>query len=363
MGAQYELYLDDPLGNRLAVLDRYQRLEWARVLKGVGQVTLTFASEQVDWRLFAPDRRLEVWRVLDTGISKLVQVYFLCTPERATDAGGKATVVWGGPDRNDLLARRIIAYDTGSAGADKVDLADDLMKAYVYENLGAGAAAGRNMTAYGFTIAADLGLGPSLSCEYGRKNLLAALQEIAEASATAGTRLYFEIVSPTPSTLEFRTYTTLRGMDRTMRASPLSLWRGTLRDAKTRIDWQGTANHLYVGGQGVEEDRETVEVVDAIGVGASAWNRREMLVDAQSAEDTAAITAAGQGKLRELRAIKRFEGTLEDRPGSQFQLDWDFGDLVTAEYEEELFTCEVSTVHAVVEGATEIVDAKLTNVE
>jgi hypothetical protein len=36
--------------------------------------------------------------------------------------------------------------------------------------------------------------------------VLTVLQEIAEASAEAGTRIYFDIVAPTVSTLEFRTY-------------------------------------------------------------------------------------------------------------------------------------------------------------
>jgi len=109
--------------------------------------------------------------------------------------GAPQTITVGGPDLNHLLARRIVAYLTGSAEARKNAEADDMMKEYVYENMGAGAAAARQFPAtLGFEIAGDQTAGPVL--EYSSKfgNVLSVLQGIADRAAEDGTRVYFGIV-------------------------------------------------------------------------------------------------------------------------------------------------------------------------
>lgn len=110
-------------------------------------------------------------------------------------SGKPDTIVISGPCLNDLLLRRIVAYDAGTAEAKKNDYADDMMKAYVDENLDAGAVAGRQLpSGLGFEIADDQSAGPTL--EYGaeRNNLFDVLCDISDRAAEDGTRVYFGVV-------------------------------------------------------------------------------------------------------------------------------------------------------------------------
>jgi len=357
--ATYELYLSGPLGNRLAVIDEFHKLDWIRAVNDVGGMVLALGSEQADWRLFVQDRRLEVWRVLDTGVSHLVRVYFVRRVERETDDNGKAMIYVTGFDLNDLLARRIVAADAGSAAASKTDYADNMLKAVVREHLGSLAVATRGYTANGFTVAGDVSLGPSLTKAFSRRNVLAVCQDIALASLDLGTRLYFDVVSPTPSTMQFRTFTERRGADHSASRTPFSLVRGTLSSASVSQDWTTEANYIYAAGQGLEEAREVVEVSDAAAIAATPWARAEALADGRNYTTTASLTAYGRTALQERKAKRRFRATLADAPGSRFQLDWDFGDLVMAEYDDEQFACEVAAVHGVVTPAGELIEARL----
>jgi len=121
-----------------------------------------------------------------------------------------------------LMDRRIIAYAAGSAYASKAaTFADDQIKTFWKENAGAsissadrdGVETQADLSAY-ITTQANLGTGASVAKAAARRSLLAVAQELAEASSTAGTYLTFEIIAPTEGTLELRTYTTQRGVDR-----------------------------------------------------------------------------------------------------------------------------------------------------
>jgi hypothetical protein len=115
--------------------------------------------------------------------------------ELRISSGQATTITVGGPDLNDLLARRVIAYATGTAEAKKSQEADDMLKAYVYENLGAGALAARQLPAtLGFEQAADTASAPSVeySATYG--NLLEVLKRVADRAAENGTRVYFGVI-------------------------------------------------------------------------------------------------------------------------------------------------------------------------
>jgi hypothetical protein len=225
--------------------------------------------------------------------------------------------------------------------------------------VGASAAAGRTWTANGLTVAADLGLGPSLTKSFSRRNVLAVCQDIALASYDLGTALFFDVVSPTASALQFRTYTTQRGVDRTASRTPFSLLRGTLASAAVSRDWSQEQNYIYAAGQGVEADREVVEVSDTAAIAASPWGRCEGLADGRNYTSTNSLTAFGRTALQERKAKRKFSAVLTDAPGSRFQLDWDFGDLVMAEYDEELFACHIAAVRATVTPDAETIEARL----
>jgi hypothetical protein len=100
----------------------------------------------------------------------------------------------GGPDLTDILKRRIVAYKTGTSESKKSGVSDDMLKEYVDENLVNATDTDRNLnTDLGFEIAADDGAGATVdhSAKFG--NLLKVCQAVAEKSAEAGTRLFFQV--------------------------------------------------------------------------------------------------------------------------------------------------------------------------
>jgi len=109
--------------------------------------------------------------------------------------GDPESVTIAGPCFNDLLARRIIAYPAASSEAQKTDYADDMMKAFVDENLVNATDGDRNLVAgVGFGIAGDQSAGPEIDYSARYDNLLAVLKRISDTSAETGDRVLFSIV-------------------------------------------------------------------------------------------------------------------------------------------------------------------------
>lgn len=80
----------------------------------------------------------------------------------------------------------------------------------------------------------------------------------------------------------------------------------------------------YAAGKGEEEDQLVLSVGDA-----SGFDRREVFIDAASAEDADEVTEIGKQKLAEYRRIQTFEGVVVDTGSFVFEKDWFLGDVIT----------------------------------
>lgn len=343
--SSYALEVRTPLGDTLiTTLQQWESLEWTQQVNGYGYLSVQFGAEQFDPRLFQIDHRLDLWRMDVDGVSRLVGSYWARGLTRTTSETGVQSIVLRGVGRDQLLERRIIAAAAGSAGASKSGAADDVIKAYVREAMGALASADRDWSANGLTIAADLGAGPVVTKSASRRNLLTVLQEISDASAEVGERVYFGLVWQTNTTMQFVTKMGLWGLDRRLTRTPFSLLRGTLTDAVLDYDARDEVTYVYAAGQGQGDDREVVEVQDAARLAATPWGRIEDLADARHGTSTDAVRDAGHARLAEKRPAERFDAVLQDAPGARFGVDWALGDLVQAEYGPELFDCTIMAV-------------------
>jgi len=364
----YEVWMDDSRGNRQHLLTTWQELTWARRLNAVGAFTLKFAAGEFPRAWFALDNRVEVWRRPAEGVLDLLLVGFCRYLEQGTQ-GNDAYVVLGGPDANDLLARRIIAYAAGSAGASKSGYADNVAKAFVRENLGASAPVSglgvtRDMSSLGFTVAADLSAGYNvLYKDASRQEVLKTVQEICTASTNLGSRLYFDVVSPTPDTFEFRTFVGQRGVDHRYPTSNdpvmLSAELGNLLNPVLVQDWRNEATYCYAAGQGEGALRLVVELQAGARILQSAWNTRETLFDGRNYADTGSLTVAGEGRLRELRPARKFSALMADTAGFRFGRDVGLGDLVTAIYDGEQYDCEIAAAGATMSADGEKLTVRL----
>ena len=354
MAVNYEVWLSDQFGTRIALLDTFETLSWTRVVNDVGQMEISFTRSNFDRDLFwGLDRRLEIWRAPVTGILGLIRIYFLRFLGQRLE-GSTPLIVLKGPDAIDLVDRRITAADAGSAGATKSGTADDVMKEYVDENLGGSAAAGRDLTGDGFSVQADLTLAQAIDKAASRRNLLTVCQELAQSSTQLGTDLFFDVMHPTPATFEFRTYMGRRGSDRTIATGQnpvlLAPEMGNLSNVSYDQDWRGEVTFVYGAGQGLEDDRLVVERNDATRLAASVFNRREALFDGRIYSVQASLEDASDARLRELRPKRRFRAEITGTESFRYGRDWNFGDQLTAEFAGETLDVDVLAVQGIIDS-------------
>jgi hypothetical protein len=346
------------------IISNAARIQWTTVLNGYGKLQLVYDRRaDFDPARYAVDRRVDLWRRGSDGMSRLIDSYYLRALRRSVNETGDEQVVLTGLGRNSLLAGRIVDAAAGSTGAVKTGTIDDLMKAYVRENMGALAAAARDWSGNGLSVQADLSLGTSVTKSAPRHNLLSVLQSLSEESVTLDDPTYFDLCWITSTTMEFRTFQGQRGLDRRGTMTPFSLRRGTLTAAVLEEDATDEATYVYVAGQGQEELRSVVEVSDAARLALSPWGRREALADARHCRTGAALSDYADGALEEHGLQRRFQAVLEDRPGARFQVEWDLGDLIEAEYEDEVYDCEISAVTGTFGPDGERIVARLDYVE
>lgn len=243
---------------------------------------------------------------------------------------------------NNILDRRIIAYPAGSSYTTKAAApADDQIKAFVDENMLSGIVGAdrdgvetyADVSAY-LTKQANVSQGASIAKTAARRKLQDVLTDLAQASTTAGTYLTYEVYAPSEDTLQFRTYAVQRGVDRRAgTANPviLSQLRGNLINAHLVIDYTNAASFIVAGGQGEETERLIGTAFDAVRAGTSPFGRIERFRDAANVSTQAAVDDEADTQLRASRPLILFTGDLVETPALTRGIDFDLGDIVTAE--------------------------------
>lgn len=288
------------------------------------------------------DGRIGVWRsingrapYLDNGAIFLI---------RYIDIGPESIFVRA-YHANQLLDRRIIAYNAGTSYTTKAAApADDQIKAFMNENMLSGIVGVdrdgvetyADVSAY-LTKQANLSQASSIAMSAARRSLHAACTDLANASATAGIYLTFEIVAPTESTLELRTYANQRGVDRRYGNSAgiapviLSESRGNLTNAHIITDYTQARTFVSAGGQGQESERLIGTAFDQTRASVSAFGRSEMFRDASNVSAQASIDDEADTQLFASRPVILVTGTLVETPALTRGVDYDLGDIVTVE--------------------------------
>lgn len=339
--ADVTVWLRSPGGVRLAVLVptwaatsgyRFAALRYRRALNEVTELVMRMPLAAAPTAsFFALDARLEVW--IDGRLDTETQWFVRVPPHVETDEAGQQFMVVRASCALYLVQGRIVAYADGSLQTDKSGPSDDLIKEYVGENLGAGALADRNLSAW-LTLDDPLGLAATVQKVAPRRNLLLVCQELARASAQAGVALFFDVVW-NGQQLQFRTYAGMRGRDRSRGAARLVLgpgW-GTLDAAAQRADHRDELTVVYTSDAG-----NLLAVSDDDRRGASPFNRREQYVS--SPADSGGAEA--DSPLFRGRPRTSLTGSLRSTSTVQYGRDWQWGDLVAVEGMAEPFA-----VHAV----------------
>lgn len=363
--ADYEVWLTDDQGRRLALIDYALGLSASRCTDKMGWFALrvppSIQRQFIDPK--RPDRMIQVWRNGSLWRPYFVRKFSFTT----SDSGDSVTIE--GPDVKDVLRRRIIAAYSGSTQASKTDYADDMMKEIVTESLSnlalpvptAGTRALSNLS-----VAADLSDGPTLTREFSLDPLFTSsgagiLAKLAQASREAGTEVWFDVVPDTVSgsalTLQFRTYTGQPGMDVSDRVV-FDQEYGNLISPELTYDYSEEVNYVYAAGKGEKAARYIAQIYDATRYNQSIWGRCEGTVDARNSAD-AAVADVGYDELEEGRPKITFTGRPVDTERARFGRDWDFGYKVKTRYMGFEMTAIVKTVVLEVSENGEAIDAAL----
>ena len=326
-GPQHEIWLTRPDGQRISQLPTTERIEYTKTLNDPGAFTITLPSN-FDDSFLQEGYRVEIWYKPEGGTSFLDFFGLIHKPTYATDERGLQTISIAGNRMLGILARRIVAYDSGTSQAKKTNSADDLIKAIVRENFGASAGSRAINSAY-FDVAGDTSQGVSVSKSFARRNVLEVCQEVANASFEAGTPVYFDFARISEAKIQFQTYINQQGTDQRDRLI-FSLNRGNLKLPTYSLDYSLERNIAYVGGQGQGEDRDIVTRSDIGRSGRNIWSRKEVFADQRNINLTASLNSAGDDALRIGKPRKRFSAELVSTGQTIYGKDWRFGDRITA---------------------------------
>lgn len=312
----YAIYVCDPFGLRLGDASRFIALSYARAVNTWTTLTLALPSTFDQTLLRIPDGRIEVWRrigagreVLDTETTWLIK-----TIQNERDERGVETLTIEADTPLCVLKEpgRFVNYDASSeTNADFTSQPlDDAIKTIAQQNIGPSDSSlstqVRNLAAY-ISIAPNLSLGPVGSKSFAWRDCLKVMQEIANASAEAGTYLAFDIIAPTPATLEFRTYTGWRGVDHRFPGglNPVIIGPefGNMGASVLRTDYRGETTYALAGGKGEGSARLTAEAFDSARIGASPFGLREKFVDATQYSTTTGLAAEADTVVRDRKSV------------------------------------------------------------
>lgn len=334
MTVQYQMRLYDTAGSLQAVFDDWNSVYIYPRVNDFGYHTISIDGTDPRRALFVFDAIIEVWRRDQTaGIPWYIEYAgFHRTSQDQISDKGTALFTSYGRAFEDLIHRREVLYPATTSGDTKSGPADDIIKAYARENAGPAALAAngraRDGVVPGFTVAADIGSAPTWSGSAAWKNLLTAIQTIANT-----TPLDFW-VTRTGVTFLLDVRAPRRGLDRTGAgaAAPVvfSLARQNMSQpfaVETRTD---EVNVVVVLGPGTDTNREIVIRTSTDRL-LSPWNDAEKTFDARNTA-SAALGDAGDAHLQQLRATKHVTFTALNTHALVYGRDYFVGDLVLATF-------------------------------
>lgn len=378
MAARYQVHLRNQTGVLVGDITDWVGLRYTSRINAVGDFELNLDQSNPNINAFVLDAQVEVRRQ-DLAASPVIQQYtdfggFHRTTAFETSDADDDTFRSIGVAYEDLLARRVIAYPTDSAGASKTGVGETVMKVYVDENGGilSTVANGRIRAGIfpGFSVPASVGGGGSWTGDRAGRRLIDVLREISDA-----TDVDFQVVNTGLATWEFRAQAAPIGVDRSV--TGLDPITGLNAAGNTPVIFSlGAANMgapsfvtnrvnektvAIVLGQGSQSNRAT-EVVTGAGATDSPWNAIEAMFKADEESAVAGLAALGAAKLEELQGRESFAFDILQQPGTLYGREYFLGDLVTARYLTFERNVKIIAITVEVVGGIEQITAELSNV-
>jgi hypothetical protein len=369
----YQIVLKDAAGVQLCPsIDNFVSAEYTRSVNNVGACKLVMSDSDIiktvnSWDKFHIDGRVEFWRSVNGSPLYLdgETVYFIRKVERDLAEDGSQTMTFTGEDTISLLNRRtavpdtvaLAAYYNVSVAKEADDVLKDIFCNYLganadtvataaYGNTPAGTGVGFRLDSY-ITQQVNLTSAPQTTKKFQNRNVLQVMQEIAQASATLGTYLAFDIVSDGQS-MQFRTYTGQRGLDRRASTSNMLLIGpevGNVLACHYEDDHNNEATYL-VSGAGVPTFSSERE-------GISLFGRIMRNIPPAASGTAAQQTAYTNSQLRYNRPKKLFTANMIQTEGCLYGKHYGYGDYITASAWGQQFDCHLDALDIKIQNGEE----------
>lgn len=360
MTANYELWYADDLGNRIAYINDVISFEYVKVLGDIGIGTFQFPNRPTPYKANVPDRRIHIYR---QPIGGSLRLDFSCRLRRFDTETTQTGQFWRSfiaHDNNELLRRRIVDDYAGSSQAVMTnEYVDDAMKRLWTQSFDDGASS-RDITDYGFSVAANASAGPQIDKQFSWRGLLAVLQDLQADSKTEGNEVFFGW-QETETTAKFQTWTNQPGRNLTGKIV-FSLERGNLSNPKLSYDHTEEVNRIVAAGQGQQSNRITRTATDTARRDVSRLGWAETFRHSQG-DTEALVQADADDELAHGRPRINFSATISDTPQIRYGRDWQIGDKVSISYAGIQMDTIMRSVRVRVESSgREIIDSRVENI-
>lgn len=361
----YSIQAADAYGHHQSSLITIDQLQAARAVNSIGSATLVVPDE-FDPSFFKRDMRFKIYRRAYSGPRYLLGNTVWLGRKFTQSVTGKFWTI-SLKDANSILERPIIAYPAETTYAEKTilqgedDAADNLMKAFVRENLGTDAVDTlRDRTAY-LTVEENKGLGATVEKTASYAKLFPTLQALANDSAARGVNLYFDVLHHIDEKLIFKVYKDYLGADLATGPKPAYFGPQFKNLTDVELEWNYEDEHTvcYAGGMGTGAARLVVTQKDDARILSSPWGRSEFFIDVNDVDVDTVLQSEAYADLYKHTPKISLTANAIDTPGLLFGRNYFYGDRVLAAVGNLQFTCLISAFSVRYERNKEDLTVKL----
>jgi hypothetical protein len=319
----YKFVLMDQLGQDITTLTGVVSLTASRALNTVGSATVTFLDD-LGIESLRYDNRIAIYR----NDYLLGNTHWLIKKPTKIRNGWIANC----KDTLSIPDDRQVAYARETIFSEKTvefgtnGPADDLMKAFMRENLGSSATdTTRDLSSY-LTIEQNLSLGQSVEKSASQQSIFSVMKSMADDSKNKGTDLYFDII-PSPSKLLF--FVRSGHLGNNNQGIVFSRENNNLQEEQISWDYENEKTVIYVQGYGRGATQIIRKVSDTDRAMRSPFGIRETSINRTDIDVDSVLDSEGSIELSRLRAKQTLTGVVQENDNTVFGRDFNYGDLVT----------------------------------
>ena len=339
---KYEVIVKTDTGSPLFVLTKFTGLTAGRFDRAYMPLEIVMPQDDELYPVgtFKKDMIFELWREQNQSMVLDGETCYFLRNIRYYRDGSNDMVYLKAYDANYILDGREVEYNAGTSQASKTGVACDVIKEIIDENFVSATDTTRNLPASQFIIDADDGFGETVTKAFSRQYVLSTIQNLCNQSREAGTWVTFDVVYSGSLPLVFKTFGDQRGNDITDQLL-LSEEAGNIANPSLDFDWTAEATAVYVAGKGQDDNRVVGSATNQDRLNESVWSRREMITENFQLDVIASLNAEADAYLDKYSPKIVFTGEIVETAGTQYGINWNYGDKLRAKYLGYEFDCRV----------------------